>query len=409
VDILRATGVVVEYNPFHNGHYYHLQESKKVTQADCMIAVMSGNFLQRGEPALLSKWKRTKMALLGGADLVIELPYAFATSHAPRFAFGSIFLLQSAGAESFCFGSESGDVSVFNDTHDMVSSQNRKYQTHVSEFMSQGLSYPAAAAKAYELLDLPVGLDLRKPNNILGFEYIRAGRELGSIIKPLTIKRKNADYHDVVLGKGDIASATAIREAVFSHDIGKAENYMPSFTIEILKDEQSRKGKLMNWEQFYPLLRYQLLSSSPAEINSFYEVEEGLEYRMIEAMKASDSFQSFMTRLKTKRYTWTRLQRACLHVLNKIHKEDMHRILDSPPAYLRVLGMTETGREYLSNVKKSIDLPLVTTFSKHDFEGLKMEAKTSLVYAQGASLNRLDAEKEEYNTPPVMVNSVWRS
>lgn len=400
---MRATGVVVEYNPFHNGHYYHLQESKKVTQADCIIAVMSGNFLQRGEPALLSKWKRTKMALLGGADLVIELPYAFATSHAPRFAFGSIFLLQAAGAESFCFGSESGDVSVFNDTHDMISSQNSKYQTHVSEFMSQGLSYPAAAAKAYNLLNLPVGLDLSKPNNILGFEYIRARRELGSIIKPVTIKRKNADYHDVVLGKGDIASATAIREAIFSHDIGKAENYMPSFTFDILKDEQSRKGMLMNWERFYPLLRYQLLSSSPSEINSFYEVEEGLEYRMIEAMKASDSFHSFMSRLKTKRYTWTRLQRVCLHVLNKIKKEDMHLILDAPPAYMRVLGMTEAGREYLGKIKKSLEIPLVTTVSKHDFKGLKMEAKTSLVYAQGALSGRLEAEKEEFNTPPVMV------
>jgi predicted nucleotidyltransferase len=400
---MRATGVVVEYNPFHNGHYYHLQESKNVTQADCIIAVMSGNFLQRGEPALLSKWKRTKMALLGGADLVIELPYSFATSHAPRFAFGSIYLLQAAGADSFCFGSESGDVSVFNETHDMVSSQDPIYQSHVSEYMSQGFSYPAAAAKAYEQLKLPLSLDLSKPNNILGFEYIRASRELGSAIKPITIKRKNADYHDVVLGKGDIASATAIREAIFSHNIESAVKYMPAFTLDILKDEKKKKGALMNWECFYPLLRYQLLSSSPLELNRFYEIEEGLEYRMIEAMKASDSFQSFMTRLKTKRYTWTRLQRACLHVLNKIHKEDMHRILESPPAYLRILGMTETGREYLSTVKKSLELPLVTTVSKHDFEGLKMEAKTSLLYAQGSSFNRLDAEKEEFNTPPVMV------
>jgi predicted nucleotidyltransferase len=403
VKILRATGVVVEYNPFHNGHYYHLQESRIVTQADCIIAVMSGNFLQRGEPALLSKWKRTKMALLGGADLVIELPYAYATSHAPRFAFGSIYLLQAAGADSFCFGSESGDVSVFNETHDLVSSQDHVYQAYISEFISQGFSYPAAAAKAYEQLNMPLTLDLSKPNNILGFEYIRASRELGSVIKPLTIKRKNADYHDVVLGKGDIASATAIREAVFSHEIEKAINYMPSFTFDILKEEKEDKGALMNWERFYPLLRYQLLSSSPSELNRFYEVEEGLENRMIEAMKDSDSFHSFMTRLKTKRYTWTRLQRACLHVLNKVSKEDMHRILESPPAYLRVLGMTETGREYLSSVKKSLELPLVTTVSKHDFEGLKMEAKTSLVYAQGASLSRLEAEKEEYNTPPVML------
>ncbi|MCM3717273.1 nucleotidyltransferase [Fictibacillus phosphorivorans] len=400
---MKATGVVVEYNPFHNGHYYHLQESRNVTQADCVIAVMSGNFLQRGEPALLSKWKRTKMALLGGADLVIELPYAYATSYAPRFAFGSIFLLQAAGADSFCFGSESGDVSVFHETLDLVNSQDQDFQAYVSEFIAQGLSYPTAAARAFEQLKRPLPLDLSKPNNILGFEYIRASRELGSAIQPFTIKRKNANYHDVLLGKGDIASATAIREAVFSHDIEKAASYIPDYTSNILKVEKKEKGTLMSWERLYPLLRYQLLSSSPSEINKFYEIEEGLEFRMIEAMKEAEDFQSFMSRLKTKRYTWTRLQRACLHVLNKIQKEDMHQILDAPPKYLRVLGMTETGREYLSSVKKSLELPLVTTVSKHDFEGLKMEAKTSLVYAQGAVLNGSLAEKEEYNTPPVMI------
>ncbi|GGB57462.1 nucleotidyltransferase [Fictibacillus barbaricus] len=400
---MKATGVVVEYNPFHNGHYYHLQETKNVSGADCVIAVMSGNFLQRGEPALLSKWKRTKMALLGGADLVIELPYSFATSHAPRFAYGSIYLLQSLGAESFCFGSESGDGALFNETHDLVNSQNYTYQAKLREFIDTGLSYPSAAARAYEALETPLALDLSKPNNILGFEYVRASRELGFRIKPLTIKRKNADYHDVLLGKGDIASATAIREAVFSSDIRKAKHYMPSFTFDLLAEEQSVKGTLMNWERLYPLLRYQLLSSSPSEINTFYEVEEGLEYRMIDAMRSCDSFESFMKQLKTKRYTWTRLQRACLHVLNKIRKEDMLALLESPPGYIRVLGMTGKGREYLRSVKKSIDLPLVTTVSKHDFAGLEMEAKTSLVYAQGAVRNVLRAEKEEFNTPPVMV------
>ncbi|WNB90506.1 nucleotidyltransferase [Bacillus sp. NEB1478] len=400
---MKAAGVVVEYNPFHNGHYYHLQETKRVTDAACIIAVMSGNFLQRGEPALLSKWSRTKMALSGGADLVIELPYSFATSHAQRFAFGSIFLLQAAGCESFCFGSESGDIPAFQNTHDLLQSQANDFDTYVQEFTSQGLSYPASAAKAYQSLETPLHLDLSKPNNILGFEYIRAARDLGSVIEPFSIKRKNADYHDVALGKGNIASATAIREAVFSHDIHKARNYMPSFTFQSLTEEIEKKGTLMNWERFYPLLRYQLLSSSPSELNQFYEVEEGLEYRMIEAMKISSDFHTFMTNLKTKRYTWTRLQRACLHILNKITKEEMHQILDFPPAYLRILGMTETGQQYLSSIKKSLELPLVTTVSKHDFKGLNMEAKTSLIYAQGVLKNKLEAEKEEFNTPPIRV------
>jgi predicted nucleotidyltransferase len=265
------------------------------------------------------------------------------------------------------------------------------------------MSYPAATSKAFQSLDVQLALDLSKPNNILGFEYIRASRQLGSHIKPLTISRKNANYHDVVLGKGTIASATAIREAVFSQDIEKAKQYMPGFSYEIIMEEWDKKGALMNWEQYYPLLRYQLLSSNPAEINSYYEVEEGLEYRMIEAIKASTSFQSFMQALKTKRYTWTRLQRACLHVLNKIKKDEMNEILASPPEYIRVLGMSGTGQEYLRKIKKNLEVPLVTTVSKHHYKGLKMEAKTSLIYAQGAKNERLAAEKEEFVTPPVML------
>lgn len=187
--------------------------------------------------------------------------------------------------------------------------------------------------------------------------------------------------------------------------MSKAQNYMPDFTYDLMVEDQQEKGTLINWERFFPLLRYQLLSSSPSEINGYYEVEEGLEYRMIEAIKSSDSFKTFMTLLKTKRYTWTRLQRACLHVLNKIQKEEMQKLLESTPAYIRVLGMTEKGQEYLSSVKKSLELPLVTTVSKHDFPGLRMEAKTSLVYAQGSLVNKISAEKEEFNTPPVIVKS----
>jgi predicted nucleotidyltransferase len=400
---MKATGVVVEYNPFHNGHLYHLQEAKKVSGSDCVIAVMSGNFLQRGEPAIMAKWARAKLALQGGADLVIELPYAFATSHAPRFAYGSIFLLQSIGAESFCFGSESGDIHLFEKAHKVLAMHQEAFDTYVQQYISKGLSYPSATSKAYQSLGIQMELDLSKPNNILGFEYIRASQELGSRIKPLTITRKNANYHDVVLGRGTIASATAIREAVFSQDIQKAKHYMPDFSYRTIMEEWKKKGNLMSWERFFPLLRYQLLSTSPAELNLFYEVEEGLEFRMKEAMKQSDSFHVFMNHLKTKRYTWTRLQRACLHVLNKMTKEEMNHILSRPPAYIRVLGMTRTGQEYLRMVKKDLDIPLVTTVSKHRFSGLEMEAKASLLFAQGASANRMGAEREEYNTPPIML------
>lgn len=213
---LKAVGLVVEYNPFHNGHLYHLEASKTASEADAVIAVMSGNFLQRGEPALVSKWARTKMALKQGADLVIELPYAYATQKAETFADGAISILEALGCSSVCFGSENGEISPFLETAELLNSHHAEYQQLVKQFMKEGMSYPSAQTSAFLALETDSRpLDLSLPNNILGFQYVRAIQKQKASIRPLTIKRTAAGYHDEDFNSSPIASATSIRKALF--------------------------------------------------------------------------------------------------------------------------------------------------------------------------------------------------
>ncbi|MFC7372058.1 nucleotidyltransferase [Fictibacillus iocasae] len=395
---MNACGVVVEHNPFHNGHYYHLQEARKQTGADCIIACMSGNFLQRGEPAILSKWIRTEMALLGGADLVIELPYPFATSHAERFAFGSISLLEAAGAETFCFGSESGKLDDFLSTMKEFERSHNQLDSKISSYMNKGFSYPKSNAMALTETMVNSSLDMSAPNNILGFEYVKAARLHGLAIKPHTIKRINANYHDTDLGAGNIASATAIRKALFTaKDTIRA--YIPETTASLM-DRSAVEWHSMSWERLYPYFKYKVLTATKEKLCSFYQVEEGLENRIMNCVKKAETFEEYMTLLKTKRYTWTRLQRASLHIFADAGKEQMKSLLRSPPPYLRVLGMSETGRKYISHHKKLSPLPIITTLSKYSHKMLDLEVRTSSAYYHIAQKNR-SSSFNEYAQHPV--------
>ncbi|MFC0189009.1 nucleotidyltransferase [Fictibacillus aquaticus] len=396
---MNACGVVVEYNPFHNGHYYHLQEARKQTGADCMIACMSGNYLQRGEPAIVSKWTRTKMALSGGADIVIELPYPFATSNAEYFAYGSISILEAMGAEAFCFGSESGNMDDFITAVDVFQSSRHQLDAKISELMAKGYSYPKTSSIAFADIGGQT-LDLSTPNNILGFEYVKASVLNGYSIRPETIQRKSAQYHDEELGKGVIASATAIRKAIFSSSSANTADYLPSPSYDLLNEDHSRFNK-MNWEMLFPFFKYKVLTSTKEKLSSYYQVEEGLENRIKECVLHAETFNEYMTALKTKRYTWTRLQRASLHIFADAVKEEIKSALKSPPPYLRVLGMSKAGQQYLSHMKKKTPLPFVTTLSKFSHPLLELELRTSAVYYHIAKKSS-GTVFNEYAQPPVM-------
>lgn len=403
---MKAVGLIVEYNPFHNGHAYHLQASKEAANADVVIAVMSGNFLQRGEPALVSKWCRARMALLNGADLVFELPYPFAVQKAETFANGAVSILDAVGCDSLCFGSESGDISSFYRTIHFLEERKDTYEDNVKRFIETGVSYPKAAALAFQqLTGSGRFLDLAKPNNILGFQYIKAIEQQKSSMKPLTVTRKNADYHDEHFASETIASATSIRKAIFSEDDDKSDisQYVPPSTKQLLIEYFQKYGVFHQWENYWDLLQFRLVQSTPAELKEIYEVEEGLENRLISTALSSASFKEFMETLKTKRYTWTRLQRLCVHILTNTKKSEM-MVFSEKADYLRLLGMTGTGKEYLNKMKKQFSLPLVSKLSSFKGNEISMDIRAARIYAMGVP-NHLKKElfHQEYKETPVYI------
>ncbi|MDQ0217190.1 nucleotidyltransferase [Peribacillus cavernae] len=382
---MKAVGLVVEYNPFHNGHGFHLKKSKIAADAEIVIAVMSGPFLQRGEPSLISKWARAEMALKAGVDLVFELPYSFAAQKAEIFARGAIMTLEALQCDSFCFGSENGQIEPFLRTYLLLEEHRDHYNELIKEHMKKGYSYPKAASLAFSALSAGNDtLDLSKPNNILGIEYVQAALSNHFAIKPLTIGRIKADYHDTQLTATPIASATAIRKSIFENgeSAGGIQGYVPESTISIMKEYVLQYKHLHNWELYWPLLKFRIISASAPELRQIYEIEEGIEHRLQDAAGQSQNFHEFMTAIKTKRYTWTRLQRMCAHILVNTTKAEMIP-LQKHPSYIRLLGMSRSGREYLRTVKRKLPLPIVSRLSAFHSKAIKPDIRASRVYALG--------------------------
>ena len=400
---MNALGLIVEYNPFHNGHFYHLAESKKETDADVVIAVMSGNFLQRGEPALVSKWERTKMALHCGIDLVIELPYAFSTQKANTFANGAVSILEALKCQSLCFGSELGEISSFIDANEFLLKSKQQYDELIKRQIKTGVSYPTALTNAFhELTNGKEILDLSLPNNILGFHYVKAIREQQAQMKPFTIKRTSAGYHDQNFVSPTIASATSIRKSIFSNE-GDITKYVPNTTFQILNEYKLDKGLLHNWEQYFHLLKYSIMTMTKEDLLTIYEVEEGLENRIKKNILHAQSFQDFMKRIKTKRYTWTRLQRLCTHILTKTTKQQMSFMNDSQTVpYIRLLGMSSKGQKYLHSIKKQIELPIISKLATFRHPVLELDIKAANTYNMiFEEPLRSKLLKAEYATPPI--------
>ncbi|HDR4459867.1 TPA: nucleotidyltransferase [Bacillus cereus] len=376
--------MVVEYNPFHNGHLYHVQQTKKLTQSDIIIAVMSGPFLQRGEPALISKWYRTKMALANGVDLVVELPYVFATQKAETFANGAISILNALRVSEICFGSEDGQIENFYNTISIQKNEEETFNCLVKQFMDAGNSYAKATSDAFShILTSEKNIDMSQPNNILGFQYMKAILSQNSSIQAQTIKRFASHYHDETFNDQHIASATSIRKQLFSEEgsFTTIEPFLPQATTSLLANYKQNYGILHNWEQYFSFFKYRLMTMSPEDLRHIYEIEEGLEHRILSKIQNSSSFYSFMEALKTKRYTWTRLQRACTHILTNTTKEDIRSAnIEQHAPYIRLLGMSQKGQTYLSKNKKKIELPILTHTKTFDHAALDIEKKANSVY-----------------------------
>ncbi|MFZ7933129.1 nucleotidyltransferase [Bacillus thuringiensis] len=361
-----------------------MQETKKLTQSDIIIAVMSGPFLQRGEPALISKWYRTKMALANGVDLVVELPYVFATQKAETFANGAISILNALRVSEICFGSEDGQIENFYNTISVQKNKEETFNCLVKQFMDAGNSYAKATSDAFShILTSEKNIDMSQPNNILGFQYMKAILSQNSSIQAQTIKRFASHYHDETFNDQHIASATSIRKQLFSEEgsFTTIEPFLPQATTSLLANYKQNYGILHNWEQYFSFFKYKLMTMSSGDLRHIYEIEEGLEHRILSKIQNSSSFYSFMEALKTKRYTWTRLQRACTHILTNTTKEEIRSAnIEQHAPYIRLLGMSQKGQTYLSKNKKKIELPILTHTKTFDHAALDIEKKANSVY-----------------------------
>lgn len=401
---MKAVGIVVEYNPFHNGHAYHLLQAKQAAQADLAIAVMSGSFLQRGEPAMVDKWTRTQMALASGVDIVIELPYVYSTASAPDFAKGAIALLSAIHCDAFVFGSEDGAIQPFLNTYHLIKHHRDEYDAFVRASLQTGASFPKSLHYAYEQLTQnhpATYINLAQPNNILGFHYIEAADQLGSSIQPLTIPRIAAGYHDDLQEGATIASATGIRKQFAeTGSLQGVKNVLPEASYNYLCDWQNKYGHFASWEAFWPLLQFTIIRHSPNELTRYAEVTEGIEHALLKAAKTSDSFKIFMEKIKSKRYTWTRLQRMLTHIYTGFTKEQLHSF--HSPSTIRLLGMTTKGQHYLGQRKKEFTLPLISRVAAIDDKMLEIDLHAAEIYnfsvEFGGSHYKLP---KDYQTPPI--------
>lgn len=403
---LKACGLVVEYNPLHNGHVYHIQSAQKVSQADCIIAVMSGPFLQRGEPAIIDKFYRAKAALVNGVDIVLELPYPYAVQSSQNFAKGALRTLDEIGVSSICFGSESGNMTDFTSAYHLFKEKEPLYTETLQQNLKLGISFPEASMLSFEEVGLTTTtMDLSQPNNILGFSYVRTILDHDLSIEPLTIKREQSQYHDQRI-TNSIASATSIRKKLLATDhlSENVKTTLPTESITQLTQYKSTASLWHSWEAYFPFIHYRVMTMSIDELAHIHGVDEGLEYRIKETAKDVTSFHQWMNKIKTKRYTWTRLQRIFVHILTNTKKNELVTFEknESVP-YIRLLGFSNTGRTYLNQYKKKLNVPLFTQFNKKNYDLLKMDERASHAYYSIIPASHRKTLQQQELTPPIFI------
>jgi len=411
---MSTVGVIVEYNPLHNGHLYHLRQSKLAAGADGVVAVMSGHFLQRGEPAMADKWARTEMALRAGCDIVLELPVAYSAQPAQWFAYGSVAVLEATGiVDSLCFGSESGQLDALLAAAELLEAEPPAFSAELAGRLKLGLPYPAAFTAAAESYLRNIGMTehafaLSQPNHTLGLHYLIALRKLGSSIRPYTVKREKSQYGQTDITDERIASATALRKALLGEDgsLDLLTPYVPASTLDVLNREASAGRSPIHWENFSRPLFHELHRREATELAGIAEVTEGLEHRIKDVLANVPEWTvaALLHSLKTKRYTHTKLQRTLLRILLGHRKELLTPDrLASGVDYVRVLGFSERGQRLLRDMKNKAKAPVLTSASKHDSPYLSMDARASAVYALAFREGDPSAAFRDYTLPPVRI------
>lgn len=346
----RPAAIVAEYNPFHSGHAYHIERTRNELGASHIIAVMSGNFVQRGECACVSKWTRAHMALLGGADIVVELPVPWAVATAERFASGAVSIAHSLGGVSMLsFGSECGDISALTAAAGVLDCDDRVTGI-MHELLELGMGFASARTRAVRAVYGELADIIENPNDTLGVEYIRALRRLGSDIEPVCIRRKGAAHDQTTPGE-DTASGSYIRAGLSA---GRQPEYIPPQCMKLLVDATISERAPARMALLERAMLLRLRTMSAADIAALPDISEGLENRIYQAVQEKCSVEEIICAVKTKRYSHARIRRILLCALLGIRREHGEGL----PPYIRILGMNQPGRELMAHLSPS--LPVIT-------------------------------------------------
>lgn len=383
---MKIGGIIAEYNPFHKGHSYQIEEFKRISSCSHLVVAMSGNFVQRGGPALVDKYARAQMALDKGVDLVIEIPSIFAGQTAEIFARGGLLSLNSLDCvDSFCFGSEDGNIDRLTSLADFIYDQADWIDQRVRDLMKGSLSYARAREEAIKegFKDFDLGNILTESNNILGLEYLKEARRLGSPMEPVTIRRKGSSYNCEDLG-GDLPSASAIRKALLEstmeikpgQESGRLDDLgfrgldqslgmaLDKSVLNIIKDLGNQGIGLMGEESFFQEISY-IVARDKGKLDGYFEVNGGLDKSIEKVVLTSASMEDTLENLTNKSHTRAKLRRALYNILLGIRRSDLDKVkLVKSLPYIRVLGMTERGRDILRMAKERSGIEIVTSPAK---------------------------------------------
>ena len=379
---MHKIGIICEYNPFHNGHLYQIKKIKETYKDSLIIVCLSSCFMQRGEASILNKWDKTRLAIESGVDLVLELPFAFATQYQDIFAKGALTILNHLKIDTLVFGSECDDVELLNNLAS-IQLKDESYNYLVKRYLDLGLNYPTSLSKA--LFDIS-GVKLDKPNDLLALAYVKEIIKNNYDIEPFSIRR-TSDYHNSNLDS-DIVSASTIRKLL--KDGVNVNNYLPYNIYDYLSE--------IDEDKYFALLKYQIINNIDC-LDKFQTVDEGIENRIIKYINMVNSKEELILKVKSKRYTYNKINRMFTHILTNFTKEDAK---DLEIEYLRVLGFNTRGKNYLNKIKKDIGIPIINKYIPNMYKSLDIEFRVSLIYSLILKDKGDDFLKREYRNKPVI-------
>ncbi|WP_102400638.1 nucleotidyltransferase [Haloimpatiens massiliensis] len=404
---MNICGLIVEYNPFHNGHLYHIEKCKEITKCKNTIAVMSGNFTQRGTPAIVDKWIRAKMALQQGVDLVLELPAVYSLSSAEFFSLGAISLLNSLGVvDGIFFGSEVGDVEILKQIAAILINEPIDYKNELKKYLNTGLNYPSSRNKALKYYLIQTNsmkediLDniLLQSNNILGIEYCKSLLKLNSSIKPVTLKRKGNLYNDLNLSN-KFSSASAIRNHFNSNkSINELKNFMPENVFNLILKLKDENYCFPMDEHMFQYIKYKILTNKNS-IENIPDALEGLNNKIMKEIQFSNTLKELILKIKSKRYTYTRISRILTQLFIGFELFPTENMRKSPCDYARVLGFNSEGQKILKLLKDTCSIPVYTKLPKHKCLSLQLDIQCTRAYSL---INKNINPNSDYLTSPII-------